>query len=197
MTPTFALQASIPPPAIALLDSRGRHALVAALTFLEKATQHTLDMSALDAWIGRHLVGTGWMPWPGQISERSVGHIVLAPGTQATAEAEAKCDAIVQEARAHVVITLRSFAGPEGDDRFLAAAIFRDRVQRDSRGMMAAWVPRPRGEDPLSEILLSLFAADILANRESYERSLGVCPVCGRVGFDPTGVEKPRCPAHG
>lgn len=197
MTPTFALQASIPPPAMALLAARSRHALVAALTFLEKAAQHTLDVSALDAWFQRYLVGTGWMPWPGQVSERTVGSLALAPGSRATPEVAAQCESIVQEARASVVITLRSFIGPECDDRFLSAAIFRDRVQRDSRGMMAAWVPRPSVEDPLSEIVLSLFAADILGNRESYERSLGVCRTCGRVGFDPTGLERPRCPAHG
>ena len=197
MTPSFALQVSIPPPAMALLAARNRHALVAALTFLEKATLRTLDLGALDAWLQRHLVGTGWMPWPGQVSERTVGRLDVAPGSRETPEIAAQCESIVQEARALVVITLRSFVGPESDDRFLSAAIFRGRVRRDSRGMMAAWVPRPGVEDHLSDVVLSLFAADILANRESYERSLGVCRACGRVGFDPTGMERPRCPAHG
>ena len=197
MTPTFARQASITPQGIALLSARSRHALVAALIFVEKATARTLDVSALDTWFQRHLVGTGWMPWPGQVSEPRVGGVELAPGTRATPEIEARCESIVQEARAQVVITLRGFVGPESDDRFLAAAIFRGRVQRDSRGMMAAWVPQPSVEDPLSEIVISLFAADILGNRESYERALGVCRACGRVSFDPGGIEKPRCPAHG
>jgi hypothetical protein len=197
MTPTLALQASVAPPAMAVLVSRNRHALVAALTFLDRATQRTLDVAALDAWIQRYLVGTGWMAWPGQVSERIVGGVALGPGSAATPELAARCEAIVQEARALVVITLRGFISVECDDRFLSAAIFRDRVQRDARGMMAGWVPRPRVEDPLSEIVLSLFAADILGNRETYDRALGVCRICGRVGFDPAGLERPRCSTHG
>jgi hypothetical protein len=197
MTPTFARQTSITPPAIALLSARSRHALVAALKFLDGAALRTLDVSSLDAWLQRYLVGTGWMPWPGQVSERMAGRLALMPGERATPEITARCESIVHEARAQVVLALRSFIGPESDDRFLAAAIFRGRVQRDSRGMMAAWVPQPHIEDPLSEIVLSLFAADILGNRESYERALGVCRACGRVSFDPSGLEKPRCPAHG
>lgn len=197
MIPTAACQASIPPPAMALLTSRNRHALVAALTFLERATLRTLDMGALDAWLQRYLVGTGWMRWPGQVSERRLGGVALVPGSAATPELAALCESIIQEARAAVVITLRGFIAAECDDRFLSAAIFRERVERDSRGMMAAWVPRPRATDPLSEIVLSLFAADILGNRESYDRAMGVCRVCGRVGFDPAGGERPRCPAHG
>ncbi len=196
MTPNLALQASVAPPALAVLVSRNRHALVAGLTFLERAAQRTLDVAALDAWFQRHLVGTGWMAWPGQVSERVVGGMALDPGS-ATPELAARCEAIVQEARALVVITLRGFIAVESDDRFLSAAIFRDRVQPDARGMMAGWVPRPRVEDPLSEIVLSLFAADILGNRETYDRALGVCRICGRVAFDPTGLERPRCSAHG
>lgn len=197
MTSIVAPQASTPPPAMALLIARNRDALVAALKFLDRATQRSLDVTTLDAWFQRYLVGTGWMPWPGQVSERSIGSVALAPGSGATPEIAARCEAIVQAARTLVVMTLRGFIGPTGDDRFLAAAIFRERVQRDSRGMMAAWVPRPAIDDPLSEIVISLFAADILGNRDSYERALGVCRVCGRVGFDPAGAERPRCPLHG
>jgi hypothetical protein len=181
---------------MAILASRNRHALVAALTFLDRANQGLLGVGALDAWIQRYLVGTGWMPWPGQVSERMVGGMALIPGTPPTSELAARCESIVQEARTQVVITLRGFIAAECDDRFLSAAIFRDRVQRDSRGMMAAWVPRPRGDDPLSEIVLSLFAADILGNRETYDRALGVCRACGRVAFDATGVDRPHCPVH-
>jgi hypothetical protein len=184
---------------MATLASSHRHALVAALMFLERAHQRSLHVGALDAWFQRHLVGAGWMPWPGQVSERMVGGVALVPGSgsMATPDLAARCELIVQEARALVVITLRGFIAVDSDDRFLSAAIFRDRVQRDSRGMMAGWVPRPRASDPLSEIVLSLFAADILGNRETYDRALGVCRVCGRVAFDPSSLERPRCPAHG
>jgi hypothetical protein len=60
------------------------------------------------------------------------------------------------------------------------AAVARKRVHREES---KRWVPRPVADDPLSDIVLSLFAADILEHPGEYPRSLRICDACDHVAW--------------
>jgi hypothetical protein len=177
-------QLAMASPEYAMLSNRKRYPLVAALTFLEGVASGDLGHEGLILWIERYLVGTGWMPWPGRVHERLAGSVTL--GDRAISDAEVRV--MLLAARARIISVLRGFVARPSDERFLHAAIHGGRVQRDSRGMMTGWVPRPHIADRLSDVVLALFAADILGQREGYERSLQICERCDRVTFDPSGA---------
>jgi hypothetical protein len=82
------------------------------------------------------------------------------------------------------------------DDRFLHGAIFVGRVQRVMAGKQPVWAARPEETDKLIDIVLSLFAADILMHRESYETDLCVCNRCGKISFHPRIAGRYGCSEH-
>ena len=179
-------------PAIA--GGSERATLLAGLTFIEGATSGWTARDVL-LWLGANAELLGWPGPPATISDVSVGTLALQPGVRVTAERVARpqdLSKLLAMARWKVVVTLRGLLS--GDDRFLKGAIFAGRVRRDARA--PAWIARPREGELLSDIILSLFAADILAYRDFHDQALCVCDVCGRVSYNPKVTGRAGCGDH-
>jgi hypothetical protein len=139
------------------------------------------------------------MEAPSAVNDAAVGTAPLRPGARVAAQRAAKLEdvpRIMELARTRVLDALRAFIKLPPDDRFLQAAIFAERVQRGRDGRASVWVARPRESDSLANIVLSLFAVDILSHREFHEAHLCVCEVCGRVSFDRTATSSTGCTLH-
>ncbi len=184
---------SIPtlPSAPSLVASgHDRRALLAALTFIDKPPQSGV---ALARWFEKHLVAPGRMPRPAYVTEGFSKQVALGPLAPAEPDGP-ELQELVEAARFRVLASLRAFMPPAADDRFLAAAIDGGRVRR--AGDAALWESCPREEDLLSDIVLSLFAADMLNYREFYDAYLCVCKTCLRIDFDPSRSGRTGCPEH-
>ncbi len=178
----------------ALAGGSDRATLLAGLTFVEGATSGWMARELL-LWLGSNAELFGWPGPPASVTDVSVGTLALQPGVRVTAERVARpqdLSKLLAMARWKVVVTLRGLLS--GDDRFLKGAIFAGRVRRDARA--SAWLARPAETDVLSDIILSLFVADILAYREYHENSLCVCDVCGRVSYNPRVTTRGGCCDH-
>lgn len=99
---------------------------------------------------------------------------------------------MVAVARGRIVAALKGLMATPVDDRFLLQAIFANRARRDN----GKWVARPEPTASLSTIVLSLFSAAILANRDEYDQALCVCDTCGRVSLDRRPQMRRACPLH-
>ena len=178
----------------ALADTSDRTPLLAGLTFVEAATSGWTARDLL-LWLGSSAVLFGWPGAPVSVTDGAVGTIALHPGSRVAAERVARLEdlpKLLAMARWKAVTTLRGLLS--GNDGFLKGAIFKGHVQRDTRA--ASWLSRPRETDLLSDIVLSLFAADILAYREFHEDNLCVCDVCGRISYNPRGTTRGGCAEH-
>jgi hypothetical protein len=193
-----------------------RPALAAALSFMEMTSGDDCGVAELAGWMKHRLVEPGLMPMAETVHEKGIGSVSLSqagPDSRApssgepwdpagrtheawSAPIEARLTRIVAAARARVAETLRALVAQPGDDRFLAAAIFAGRVQRATTLRGSEWVPSPGVSDRLSDVVLALFAADILAHREDYERGIRVCETCGRMCFGPAAVVEACCGAR-
>jgi hypothetical protein len=169
--------------------------LSAALTFVEGAGAGWRDADVVP-WFLEHLVVPGRMAPPASIHEPPVGAVPFDLPDSPDAGGGRTMERILDVARARVVKVLRAFIVAPPDDGFLKSAIYSGRVQRRRVDGRAAWVARPGESDSLSDIVLSLFAADILTNRDFHEAMLCVCDVCGRMSFDPMKTTRVRCLAH-
>jgi hypothetical protein len=172
--------------------------LVAGLAFIDGVAAGWGRAGLLD-WLSEHLVKTGRMQPPGVVREAVVGAIALDPATSAKGPKVApltELPKLLAMARSRVIVSLRAFIAAQSDDRFLKGAIYGERVQRVKNEGQSVWVARPREADLLSDIVLSLFAADVLMHREFHERSLCVCEVCGRVSFQPESTTRGGCVEH-
>jgi hypothetical protein len=168
-----------------------RDALVGGIAFLDGTTSPQWGLDDLRAWFGEHLLRTGCMMTPLLVSEPSAGSVPLYQQPPASPHAVRE---LLAAARARVLGALRGLSDAQVDDRFLTAAIFTGRVSRQSVRGVPRWLPRPRAATPLSDIVLSLFAADALAHREIYDQLLSVCDTCDRVTFHTGG--RRTCPEH-
>jgi len=181
------LLSQLPPPS---------ETLAAAFTFLEGVASRRLGRDELRAWLERSLVAPGHMPRTLRVQEPIFGALASDKGCRPFLPDEPPPDetaAILVRARARVVGHLRGLLAIPADDRFLSAAIFAGRVRRVVVDEDMMWVPRPRSHDILSDIVTSLFVADILGRRGFYAQNLCVCDTCGRVGFDPEPPRRDRC----
>ncbi|MGK4003116.1 hypothetical protein WMF31_10875 [Sorangium sp. So ce1036] len=167
-----------------------RRALLAALTFIDKPPR---SAPALAGWFEKHLVRPGWMRRPTHVTEAFSLPVSLGPAAPAGAD-EPELQEIVEAARYRVLASLRAFMPPAADDRFLTAAIAGARVRR--AGNPALWEPCPREDEQLGDIVLSLFAADILSHRAFHDAYLCVCKTCLRIDFDPSRSGRTGCPEH-
>lgn len=163
-----------------------RAGLLAGLAFLETVTPTSREQS-LVPWLGSVAERFAWSGLPASVGEPFAGALLLGTSAAATGLPQ-----LLVAAREVVVKTLRGFLA--ADDRFLQAAIFAGRVRRDPSA--SSWVARPREADALSDIVLSLFAADILAHREFHDQALCVCEMCGRVSFNPRVTTRVGCIEH-
>lgn len=167
-----------------------RRALLAALTFIDKPPR---SVPALVGWFDKHLVRPGWMRRPTHVTEAFSLPVALSPAAPDGAN-EPELQEIVDAARFRVLAALRAFVPPTADDRFLTAAIDDARVRRAANP--AIWEPCPREDAQLGDIVLSLFAADILSYREFHDAYLCVCKTCLRIDFDPSRSGRTGCPEH-
>lgn len=168
--------------------------LSAALTFIEGSGAGWRDADVVQ-WFLEHLVVPGRMAPPAGIHEPPMGMVPLDLPDDDDGGGRST-ERTLEMARARALKVLRAFIAAPPDDGFLKSAIYAGRVQRRRLDGRAAWVARPSETDSLSDIVLSLFAADILTNRDFHEAMLCVCDVCGRMSFDPVKTTRSRCPAH-
>lgn len=168
------------------------------LLFVERVATGNFGPIELGDWIDEHLVSVGRMPRPLRVFQPGVGAFHLEPPIDpASAPPQVDLEQLLGAVRARVVAAIRGLIGAPPDDRFLAAAIYNGRVERVKVSEKMAWVARPRVDDALGDIVLSLFAADILSNREVYEQRLCVCEMCGRISFwEGTTVPRWGCAEH-
>jgi hypothetical protein len=186
-------------PPLAVPTGTERPLLFGAVAFVE-GVAGGWGCWELTGWFEDHLVAAGHTNQsPSVVLEQGFGVIVIDPrasgkGRPASVE---QLPPLLVAARKRVVETLRAFLPSRSDDRFLHAAIYSERVERKSADdQRPAWAPRVRESDRLSDVVLALFAADILMHREFHEHALCVCEVCGRVSFDPGATSRFGCRLH-
>lgn len=163
----------------------GRGDLLAGLSFLDDPPR---TASALAAWLEIHLRRWGWDGLPLSVHEPAGGVAPLDAGEAI------ELGPLVLAARERVVRALLAFVGPERDDRFVTAAVAAGRVRRPSAE--ARWAASPAPADILSDMVLSLFAADLLNHRDFHEQELCVCSVCYAISFDPHSTGRRGCLEH-
>lgn len=155
------------------LSQRGK--LVSMLLLLEAIQAKTLTPEACAEWL-RDTMGLV----VDTIGEKGIGLVPLK-GSWSPMRAE-KFQAIAEAARQTIVKTMRGLLQKPQNDGFVTKAIYQGRVQRSERDK-GKWTPVVGAGDALSDVLLALFVADILAYRDSYDARLSVCDECGRITF--------------
>lgn len=171
-----------------------RLTLLAGLTFIEGATSGWTARDLAD-WFRTYGSAMGRKGPPASVSDAVVGTIALTPGAKLAGDRVARHDdlpKLLAMTRWRAVVTLRGLLAQPCDDRFLQAAIFAERVRREK----GAWVAQPRDTDLLSDVVLSLFAVDILSHRDFHEQNLCVCDVCGRISYNPAVTTRSGCGDH-
>ena len=164
--------------------------LVGGITFMDAAFSAALDQRELVAWMDRFLVTPGLMPVTVTVHEPSVGAAALE-GDSGT-----RLPRIVSAARLRAAAQLGGLVAKPRDDSFLTTALVSGRVQRVRADGEARWRPHLRGHEALGDMVMALFVADILENREQYDARLVVCEACGRVAFGGAFAARTRCAVH-
>ncbi|WP_437622544.1 hypothetical protein [Sorangium sp. So ce1151] len=166
--------------------------LAGALQFMQVTTR-PWEPHELAAWLHEHVVAPGWMKAPRALREPGAETVELA----GIDERHREVAALVERARRRVALALLDFVAPNPDGGFLRAALYSARVRWSVVGERSGWLPAPRESDLLSDIVLSLFAAEILSDAELYRGHMTVCAGCGRVAFAqearPRSAGCPRC----
>jgi hypothetical protein len=165
--------------------------VLGALAFLEGAASDWTVCTLL-RWFNAHLVAPGLLKRPCVV--RELGATPVLTGSRA--EAGDDVEDLITMSRRRVIVALRGLLAPAVDDRFLHAAIYCGRVRRTSVDGKPSWVASPGEVDCLSDIVLSLLAADILADRDFYSAHLCMCDVCGRVTYREAQAARAVCPKH-
>jgi hypothetical protein len=132
------------------------------------------------------------MKRPLMVRELGASPVMLDP----RADAGMALEELIRRARGRVHAALRGLIAPVADDRFLNAAIHAGRVRRDVVGGRSVWVPSPQAMDFLSDIVLSLLAADILLDREFYRAHLCFCELCEKVALKEAPDAQGVCAEH-
>ncbi len=176
--------------------ARPRRALAAGLEFLEASAEPGWSVCGVRTWFEEHLVEPGHMRAPVVLSEPGAGRVSLLESDAETLTSSSNLLRIVTGARNRIIAALRGLNASPTDDRFLSAAIFAGRVQRLRGRSESHWVPQPEPTAPLSGIVLSLFAVDVLSHRDEYEERLSVCDICDRITFQDGALRRKSCPDH-
>jgi hypothetical protein len=166
-----------------------RAELLAGLTFIEGATRWS--QKDLGDWFRTYAGALGREKPPPSVIDAVVGTASIEGDPPASAR-PGQLSRLLAMARWQVILTLRGLLATPADDRFLHAAIFSRRVQREG----GAWHAAAGDTDALSDVVLSLFAVDVLACREFHEQNLCVCDVCGRVSYNPRATTRAGCADH-
>jgi hypothetical protein len=109
-----------------------------------------------------------------------------------------RIEAVMREARWHVLASLESLASPSGSRAWVERALARGYVvpRSDAEGN-ATWAPADLRTMRLRDRVESLFAADHLTRPRDYALELIVCHLCEAVVFDQEARERGDCGAHG
>ena len=191
-SPTAITAAQLP----AQVGPDPRAAFAAGLAFLEASAAHAWGVRELRDWFAEHLVAPGYMRSPILVTEPSAGSVTLHGSAAESLTSQASLSRVLMAARLRVIAALRGLIASPADDRFLAAAIFAGRVRRRRLHHESRWVAQPEPTAPLSGVVLSLFAVDVLSHRDQYDRHLCVCDVCSRVTFQESALRRKSCPDH-
>lgn len=166
-------------------------------SFLEGVITKRLGRDNLDTWIDQNLLSTGYLLGVPRIHEPIFGALPTDKGCSPFLPESPPADeisALLVRARARVIGHLRGLLRVPPEDRFVSAAIFSRRVRRAPIEGSMSWIPHPRHDDSVSDIITSLFVSDILGRREFYEQNLCICQRCGRIRFDNgIDVDRQRC----
>jgi hypothetical protein len=186
---------TIPRELMSPLGPAARPSLVAARVFLDATLTGEWTNRALHEWFDHHLVAAGWMALPHAVHEPGMGSVLLH-GAGAN-ERDPRLAMLLECARKEILTALSGLLESPPDDRFLAGVIYAGRVRRRRLISGTEWTPHPEPTAPLSAVVLSLLAADILAHRDFYEEQLAICDVCARVVFEEGASERRRrCAEH-
>ena len=199
VTKSSAPRAFTQPNEVATLPSGtngDRRALLGALFLMEAAASWTMTVSDLVDWFDEYLVAPGFMRRPTRVYEYGTVHVYLERSVTRPAQ-EVTLRNMLNVTRKEVCAMLEGFVEIPHDDRFLTFFVATSRVGITPSGLKSYWRPKPRHNDRLSDIVLSLLAADILSNRRLYEDRLSVCNECGRLSFRHDQTQNQRCPRHG
>ncbi|MFO0617729.1 MAG: hypothetical protein U0414_34360 [Polyangiaceae bacterium] len=160
------------------------HHAICAVAFLDSVSRMGAR-NLLDAW----LHDLAFMA-----PEEGWGELYESDAFQRCADASAlELRAILTEARGRVASELGAWIADPRADALLRRLMDEGALRQRSSG---AWSPRVSARPRLSDLVLSLFAADIGDRRALYESKLCVCKVCGRVSFDPSVGERTGCVEH-
>jgi hypothetical protein len=175
--------------------------IVAALSFIEGTGAGKWGVSELRLWLEEHLIGPGRMARPTSVREPPAGTSLLSASrpwelSREEMDSIAALPDILALARSRVVSTIEGFLSVRGDDRFLIRAIREGRVVRRRTGKDGAWGLRASTNAMLSDVVLGLFAVEILSDRERLERSLCVCEHCGRIWVEEDARSRRACYEH-
>ena len=175
-----------------------RPLLAAGLAFMDAVPRDAFRIRDAVAWFEGYLVAPGLMPMPATIQEPAAGVVPIGEASSGgwITSLEARMTRVATTARTRVAVVLGGMCASPRDDRFLAGAIAAGRVSRVSGDRGPSWRPSPAVSDRLSDVLLSLFVADILAHREEYDANLCVCDLCARVALTPGAEIRNRCDQH-
>jgi hypothetical protein len=173
-----------------------RGGLVGALAFVENVGIGTMGAREIRKWIEEYLVLAGRLDRPTHLTEPMAGTVLLDALTGPdSGKARAHLDRILGRARARVVRALQGLIQTPPDENFIDIAKDTGRVQLVDAAS-SLWIARPQNGDPLSDIVLGLFIADILSNRILYEQNLCVCSRCGRLSFRGRSMPRTACREH-
>lgn len=166
--------------------------LAGALQFMQVTTR-AWEPHELAAWLLEHVVAPGWMRAPRALREPGAEPLELC----GLDDRHREVAALTACARERVALALLDFVAPDSDGDFLRAALYSARVRWSVVDGRSTWLPAPRESDRLSDVVLSLFAAEILSDAELYRSHMTVCAGCGRVAFTqetrPLSAGCPRC----
>jgi hypothetical protein len=156
----------------------GGAALRGAVAFMGCA-QEGWTLGDLVGWFDEHLVSPERMKRPRAFHEHGVPPVPAPP----RADPRASVERITRTARERVLVALGGLHSPIQDGHFLQAAIHARRMRRAQVKGRQRWIATPRETDALSDIVLSLFAADILFEPTFYREHLCICQNCARVSI--------------
>lgn len=164
---------------------------IAALAFLEGVSELG-TIASLRAWFAGDVIPNRWAPEWDTLREPDLPALSLRSDPDPV-----KLRRVLRSAHHRVVEGLRGLVWTPRDDSWLTALVHQGYLRcKETKEHGAQWtVEVPEGR-ALSELVLALFAADILARREVYDARLCVCSSCGRVSFEPRQSGRLGCPTH-
>ena len=174
-----------------------RGGLVGALAFVEGIGVGSMGPREIRKWIDAYLVRAGRMERPTHLTEPMAGTLLLDALTGPDAStSRTLLDRILGRARSRVVRTLQGLLQTPPDESFIETAKTTNRVKSVDPNGSGLWIAQPQRDDALSDIVLSLFVADILSNRMLYDQNLCVCSACGRLSFRAKTMSRTACREH-